>query len=543
MPKRRNIKCHFSPLPKPRRRGRASKSEDNGELNLELKAKYCPFNGCKVADSKPPASGDEEEGEETQISIKQLNEALESTVESRKTQTGMPEFDGLQELYMDRLLAPKVRQDRANQQNVSLLGLGVFGADHTFTFFSESRLASLSMRLGHSKVNKLLDKVNSIVAERLASIERVPSPPPDRASVLGLERTKIAAYVASYFEQVHPIYPFLERRKFELSAFGSQSEQLLANDKAWSALYYTVLAIGCQYHDEGCFQPGTRLAWRFFSIALALFPDLMIKRGSLTSAQAIAAMAIYAGSVSAMQIEHTMISEGAKKVQSLGYNRSTGGPDDPRNKTFWVMYCLEKTNTFLNGRSSIVMDSDISCAISHSSQPAFTNFDFMFAFIRHSRLLSRIHASLFSVSATGKSIQAYRAILDQLIEEHEAWRQSIPAQMRPSDSLRPNALPGQQLLNICIMISYLYYFSKLALLRTSIVLDMNNRPEGNVSPSSKQSIEETKVALMHTARSILELTRFINVEPYTSMWYVPFISIASNPLMSTLEAFRCTNSF
>jgi hypothetical protein len=54
-----------------------------------------------------------------------------------------------------------------------------------------------------------------------------------------------------------------------------------------------------------------------------------------------------------MQLEHVFITEAAKKVQGMEFNKSNGPPDDPRNKVFWVVYCLEKNLTFGGGRGSV----------------------------------------------------------------------------------------------------------------------------------------------------------------------------------------------
>lgn len=85
---------------------------------------------------------------------------------------------------------------------------------------------------------------------------------------------------------MHPIYPFLDRQAFEKKAFES-SPQLSTNlNEAWHALYYTVLAIGCQYHEGGSFDPGSGTAWKLFEFALSYFPDIIIiRKGSLMAVQ------------------------------------------------------------------------------------------------------------------------------------------------------------------------------------------------------------------------------------------------------------------
>lgn len=89
----------------------------------------------------------------------------------------------------------------------------------------------------------------------------------------------------AYFEQVHPIHPFLDRKWFEEKAFSPQLSQFLSSSAPFSALYHTVLALGCQYQEGGTFEPGKGKTWKLFQIALGLFPDILVPRESLVNVQ------------------------------------------------------------------------------------------------------------------------------------------------------------------------------------------------------------------------------------------------------------------
>lgn len=54
---------------------------------------------------------------------------------------------------------------------------------------------------------------------------------------------------------------------------------------AFSALYHAVLALGCQYHDGGAFDPGSGKAWKLFQVALGLVPDILVPKKALISLQ------------------------------------------------------------------------------------------------------------------------------------------------------------------------------------------------------------------------------------------------------------------
>lgn len=159
--------------------------------------------------------------------------------------------------------------------------------------------------------------------------------------------------VLAFFQHVHPFYPFLERQSFEAVAFGPQLYSIIAQNKAWSALYHAVLALGCQVRGGGSFEPDKGDAWQLFSVALAAFPDLMTLPDSLTVLQAMAAMTIFTLGISCLAIEHVIVSEAARRAQNLGSANLTGNAAVLYSRVFWVLYSVEKISSFHFGRNSV----------------------------------------------------------------------------------------------------------------------------------------------------------------------------------------------
>lgn len=91
-------------------------------------------------------------------------------------------------------------------------------------------------------------------------------------------------------EHHHSVYPFLDRRDFEEKASLKELSQVLEDSPPFSALYHTVLALGCQYHGGGSFEPGVGTSWQLFQVALGLFPDIIIPKETLLSVQVCASM-------------------------------------------------------------------------------------------------------------------------------------------------------------------------------------------------------------------------------------------------------------
>jgi hypothetical protein len=162
------------------------------------------------------------------------------------------------------------------------------------------------------------------------------------------------------------------------------------------------------------------------------------------------------------------------------------------------------------------MDSDIGCPIPYVPESIFGDYDWFLSLARYSRLVSRICSSLFSVSSgeitTGST---YHGSIHQLSKELEAWQLSIPEKYRPGERFSGRGLPGTLEMFIAVTTQYLYFNALLTLLRISLYAGA-----GNVAPAPAPDQQETKKKLMRTACLILDLTKYIEVETYTSLWYV-----------------------
>lgn len=105
-----------------------------------------------------------------------------------------------------------------------------------------------------------------------------PTPPENEVS-----ESKLRGYVDIYFEHVHPLYPFLDRRTFEASFLNVQTRD---TRPAFRALYHSVLALGCQYVGEDTsFALGQGEAWSYFRIALSLVQDIVFPPEALLNLQ------------------------------------------------------------------------------------------------------------------------------------------------------------------------------------------------------------------------------------------------------------------
>ncbi|KAG0160527.1 hypothetical protein PDIDSM_8057 [Penicillium digitatum] len=230
------------------------------------------------------------------------------------------------------------------------------------------------------------------------------------------------------------------------------------------------------------------------------------------------AMAIFSSTASAFQFEPLMLSEAAVMAQGLGYNRSNGPHEGTQRRTFWVLYFMEKVSCFITGRGSVLQDSNISCAIPDVQESTFDDYDWGFSFLQYARLVSKIHSSLFTISSVNQPASEYNAKVQGFLTELESWRLSAPLRFRAGEPLKPRLLREPLAQMIALMTNYLYFDALLTLSWTLLHFSAIK-----LGPMRQLDL---KRGLMRTARSVLELTKFIEVAPYTPVWMLAVLPLS-----------------
>ncbi|EGY13986.1 uncharacterized protein VDAG_00668 [Verticillium dahliae VdLs.17] len=319
-----------------------------------------------------------------------------------------------------------------------------------------------------------------------------------------------------YFECVHPLYPFLDREAFERTFANPDFFEIVNQSRAWSCLYHSVLAMGCQCDGGGSFEPGVGDAWNLFFVALSLLPDLMLQPDSLLVLQAMAAMAIQCSGISCVMMEHVITSEAARRAQNLSTSNFSGPRAKAYQRTFWCLYAIEKTSSFYFGRSSAFIDGDISCPIPHVPESVFGDFDWFLSIIRHARIISQTYSSLFSVAVANKPNAYYMDIIDQLNQKHNDWRMSIPdTGFRPGGLKPPSSIHCGVEREAAVMIHYYHDGLQLTLARATLhrLSRLSRADDPLIAAQQKATME----AVLSASRSVLERTVLVNVDSHTSI--------------------------
>lgn len=147
-------------------------------------------------------------------------------------------------------------------------------------YFSEAHIRLISQRLGHNKLLDLIRNISNVVNDKMSRAKEDTS---SSAPARGVSEAVLRSYVKSYFDNVHPLYPFLDRQTFDASF---QNVETRDTCPAFRALYHCVLALGCQYIEGvGSFTLGQGEAWSYFKVALSLLQDVIFPPQALVNLQ------------------------------------------------------------------------------------------------------------------------------------------------------------------------------------------------------------------------------------------------------------------
>ncbi|KAK7403638.1 hypothetical protein QQX98_010603 [Neonectria punicea] len=170
-------------------------------------------------------------------------------------------------------------------------------------------------------------------------------------------------------------------------------------------------------------------------------------------------------------------------------------------------------SSFYFGRSSAFIDIDITTPIPCIPESIFGTFDWFLTFARLSRLLSRALEGLFSPGVSRKEPEYYMSTIQQLSDDLDQWKASLPEDKQPgpfcSQYMFRKPVAGATVL----WTHYLYYSFRLILAKTYHQLAANT-----TDPAVLENKVKANDIMMNVSRSILELTPFIDVEPWTPLW-------------------------
>ncbi|KAH9821431.1 fungal-specific transcription factor domain-containing protein [Teratosphaeria destructans] len=364
----------------------------------------------------------------------------------------------------------------------------------------------------------------------------------------------VQEYVDAYFDHVQVIYPILDKESF-LHQLALYHEDVPAKSMSWRALLFAVLASGCRaaHSDETAlaFRTSGSEAWSYFVVALSMEQSLVHVTTDLTAVQALAVMTVFAqGCSSPQRLEYTLCSTTVRVAYSLALHCAPADEWElfleekrARSRTFWVIYCLDKTLALRCGRPSMIDDAEISTPIpaprpaTTSSSNETSTFDFFLSLCQCSRICSKISRNLYSAFALNQSCRDLAKTARQLLADVQIWRNSLPPPTRVRRSSFSTetieGLPKAQRLHLQMA----YYYVTCAIYRRFTPLFCHGDEDENMV--QEMLAGAAPISHIEAARSMILLTKHIDVESYTPGWlvfYMPmtalltvFLNLLGNP--------------
>lgn len=153
----------------------------------------------------------------------------------------------------------------------------------------------------------------------------------------------------------------------------------------------------------------------------------------------------------------------------------------------------------------IIGDYDIGCPVPQAAVSTMGEYNRFLSSIRLSRILSIAYETVFSVSASTRPVASQLTAVQNVRTSLEKWRMLVPVDYRPLEPLNSTNLIDPKTKRIALSTQYYYYHLVIAIERLSMRLGSDQ----GASP------EECHSRLVQAAKTVIELTRFIDVEPYT----------------------------
>ena len=172
----------------------------------------------------------------------------------------------------------------------------------------------MSDLLGNDNIRGLVERAAAAVSEKTIAQQSAPA----LSSLEPVSRIDIHTslkYINSYFEIIHPLYPFLDRNDFEQKTLALGDVEHLESNRIFSALYYAVLALGCQYAEDRSFEPATSVSCRLFHLAKRFLPDVLLTKTTLTHLQVSPPLFLVFGNLSGLHC--SLGNHGFGKIDSI----------------------------------------------------------------------------------------------------------------------------------------------------------------------------------------------------------------------------------
>ncbi|KAJ9626871.1 hypothetical protein H2203_003327 [Taxawa tesnikishii (nom. ined.)] len=255
------------------------------------------------------------------------------------------------------------------------------------------------------------------------------------SATLPILPTEWRRYVNVFFDNMHPLFPLLDREAFtsraeHISESGSMQATPAAS-RPYLACLYAVVSIGMDEASQSDSQPD----YQYLQAAYSLYAHL-VALPYFESAQALLLLTIALRGRNKDGAAWQTLGQAIRILQSLGLHRrrppGQNGHDlaaELDKRVWWSAYCLEKLLVFEAGRPSMIHDGDVDQELPTPTMHP----DVLSAMIGLCRIQESIISRLYN-KRMWTTVQKPRNVLlatgelDALLIQ---WAESLPRTLRP----------------------------------------------------------------------------------------------------------------
>ncbi|KAK5047211.1 hypothetical protein LTR84_006733 [Exophiala bonariae] len=363
-------------------------------------------------------------------------------------------------------------------------------------------------------------------------------------------------YVDAYFKRsVDSLFEAIHQLDFQQQLRSHFENPNPNEDPVSYAIRNTVYASGCRLHSSAnyaaSFDAIQKEAWGYFSNALSVHSELLLRSPSIGAVRALLAMALFAEGLGSPALGSGLIANAALVAQALGLHKrvtcveATSKGDGLKNTwLFWAVYCCEKNISRRIGRSSVIVDDDVTCEIPIMAHPnSALDPIFLTSIIQNCQISSGICKAL---SARGLHDQPARLleIVRKYNQELLSWETSLAAEMRPRTCYKYND-DVQLSRTLAIILLHCSFCDLLMILNAPFAYPWINsgfRKDSNGETKIAAQISESSATIVESARKIIVMTRHFDLNganTHSFMLHYPmhaFINLFIHVLKSPASA-------
>ncbi|KAJ6097013.1 hypothetical protein N7486_007759 [Penicillium sp. IBT 16267x] len=363
-------------------------------------------------------------------------------------------------------------------------------------------------------------------------------------------------YIEGYFGRIDWGLPVLSRSEFDqfLVKFRASPPTLSCS---WYTLYNVVLASGCRAikmaadgESPVSFRESQAESLEYFRNALSVHAQILYEKTDLAAVQALTIMTLYVQGIACPQIESMLSAvavrlamvKGLHKAPCKGWNLSSREVAE-RDRTFGVLYWLDKTIALRSGRPQLIDDSEISCKIVTDPEGVTTDRSVrevemseqerIFVHnVQFAVICSQIKRQIYSALSLARHPRELFPIIQTLERELNEWYRSTPIAYRIAHPVPVSSFSMREEFRQALAFQFMYQHARISIhgrIMKSYHLDREDlvQPLGSLS-TDRESVENSIHACVDAARSVVLLTRYIDMDNYTPSWvlfYYPFTAL------------------